>query len=125
MYSICLQSYKEPPLVGQRGIFPVTSLRHLSSERGSRRTRKKIPAMDSTKAYSHCWDFLLAEIDIRVITIKLIEVLEGVRLPRMLSIAILLEDVLYVNEHWEVLELYLTELCLAVDSLSYATSNNE
>jgi hypothetical protein len=43
----------------------------------------------------------------------------------MLRITTLLEDILHVNEHWEVLKVYLTELCLAVDSLSYATSNNK
>ena len=31
----------------------------------------KIPAMDSTKAYSHCWDFLLAEAGMPLITLKL------------------------------------------------------
>ena len=41
------------------------------SEWGRYNARQKIPAMDSTKAYSHCWDFLLAEVGIRVITIKL------------------------------------------------------
>ena len=38
------------------------------SEWGRYNARQKIPAMDSTKAYSHCWEFLLAEVDVPAIT---------------------------------------------------------
>ena len=42
----------------------------LASEGVRCNARRKIPAMDSTKAYSHCWDFLLAEAGMPLITLK-------------------------------------------------------
>ena len=42
----------------------------LASEGVRYNARRKIPAMDSTKAYSRCWDFLLAEAGMPLITLK-------------------------------------------------------
>ena len=48
--------------------FPTCTV--LASERGRYNARRKIPAMDSTRSTAIAGTFLLAEVGIRVITIK-------------------------------------------------------
>ena len=53
----------------KRHYFVVRVVRpRLASECGRYHARQKMATMDSTKAYSHCCHFLLAEVGIRIIT---------------------------------------------------------
>ena len=56
---------------------------------------------------------------------RLLCVVIGERLPRQLCILAILENIVRVAHHWEVCQRHLTELSLAVYSLSNTTSHNQ